>query len=159
MMIVSGGQTGADRGGLDAAIALDLAYGGWMPKGKLAEDETIPEIYASRMKETSSDNMGMRTRLNIQDSDGTLIVSFRENPDGGTAYTINQCEAQDKAHLHIVLPLGGRTQMPISIADGIREWIDRSHIEILNVAGPRESKEPGIQEATRDLLCWILEAP
>jgi hypothetical protein len=155
--IVSGGQTGADRGGLDAAIALDLAFGGWAPAGWRSEDGQIPDIYRERMRCTSSSNYGIRTRLNIQDSDGTLIVSFAESPGGGTAYTIEQCEKQDKAHIHVVLPRGGRTQMPNAVADGIREWLDKANINVLNVAGPRESKEAGIQEAVRDLLVWVLE--
>lgn len=40
--IVSGGQTGVDRAGLEAAIAIGLPYGGWVPKGRIAEDGTVP---------------------------------------------------------------------------------------------------------------------
>ena len=39
--IVSGGQTGVDRGALEAAMALGLDFGGWSPHGWIAEDGTI----------------------------------------------------------------------------------------------------------------------
>jgi len=43
--VVSGGQTGADRAGLDAAMALGIPVGGWCPRGRRAEDGPIPAIY------------------------------------------------------------------------------------------------------------------
>ena len=36
--IISGAQTGADRTGIDAAIEFGVDYGGWLPKGRKAED-------------------------------------------------------------------------------------------------------------------------
>jgi len=47
--IESGGQTGVDRAGLEAAIALGLPYGGWVPKGRLAEDGAVPPRYVGMM--------------------------------------------------------------------------------------------------------------
>lgn len=156
--VISGGQTGADRGGLDAAIALDLGWGGWAPKGWRAEDGEIPLIYRERMRCSSSPDYGMRTRLNVQDSDGTLIISFAEELTGGSAYTQKQChEVQKKPYVHLVLPERGKTRVPDEVAAEVRKWITGSRINILNVAGPRESKEPGIQEAVRDALVWMLE--
>lgn len=156
--IISGGQTGADRGGLDAAIALDLGWGGWAPKGWRAEDGEIPLIYRERMRCSSSADYGMRTRLNVQDSDGTLIISFAEELTGGSEYTRKQChEVQKKPYVHLVLPERGKTRVPDEVAAEIRKWVAGSRINILNVAGPRESKEPGIQEAVRDTLVWMLE--
>jgi len=155
--IMSGGQTGADRGGLDAAIALDLEWGGWMPKGRLAEDGVIPEIYAARMREAAQPSMSLRTRLNIQDSDGTLLLSFRSELDGGSAFTAEVAERTKKPYLHLVLPDGGRSAIPTEVRDAVLEWISTAHISVLNVAGPRESKEPGIQAAVRDALVWIFE--
>lgn len=81
--IVSGGQTGADRGGLQAAIDLGLGWGGWAPQGWRAEDGEVPTVYREHMRESASPHYGLRTRLNVQDSDGTLIVSFAENLSGG----------------------------------------------------------------------------
>lgn len=155
--IVSGGQTGVDRAGLDAAIALNLGWGGWAPAGLRAEDGVIPEIYATRMRCTSSSDYGMRTRLNVQDSDGTLIVSFAEQLTGGTLFTERTCERTKKPYLHLVLPDRGKTRLPDEVRAGVLEWIADCRISVLNVAGPRESKEPGIQEAVRDLLVWLFE--
>jgi hypothetical protein len=45
--IVSGGQTGVDRAGLDVALALGIPHGGWCPKGRKAEDGTIPGSYCN----------------------------------------------------------------------------------------------------------------
>lgn len=155
--IVSGGQTGADRGGLQAAIDLDLGWGGWAPAGWRAEDGEIPLVYRDRMKCTSSSDYGMRTRLNVQDSDGTLIVSFAEKLTGGSEFTQKTCERSDKSHLHLVLPDRGRCQVPDEVRTGVLEWIEKARISVLNVAGPRESKESGLQQATRDALVWIFE--
>jgi hypothetical protein len=72
--IVSGGQTGADRGALDAALECGIETGGWVPKGRLAEDGVIPEKYMG-LKEAPSKEPAVRTTLNVRDSDATLIVS------------------------------------------------------------------------------------
>ncbi len=155
--IVSGAQTGADRGGLQAAIDLDLGWGGWAPAGWRAEDGEIPLIYRERMKCTSSPDYGMRTRLNVQDSDGTLILSFAEKLTAGSEFTQKTCERTDKSHLHLVLPDRGRTRIPDEVRAAVLEWIEKARISVLNVAGPRESKEVGIQQAVRDALVWIFE--
>ncbi len=155
--IVSGAQTGADRAGLDAAIALDLAYGGWMPLGRKAEDGIIPEIYANRMRESPSPSYALRTRLNVQDSDATLIVSFSSFRSGGTQLTADTAQRMRKPCKHLVLPARGETRIPDGVAAEIRAWLAENRVVVLNVAGPRESKEPGLQAAVRDALVWILE--
>ena len=58
--IVSGGQTGVDRGALEAAVALGLEFGGWAPHGWIAEDGTIPAQYREKMQEYPS--MGGRAQ-------------------------------------------------------------------------------------------------
>lgn len=155
--IVSGAQTGADRGALQAAIDLDLGWGGWAPAGWRAEDGEIPLIYREHMKCTTSADYGMRTRLNVQDSDGTLIISFAEKLTGGSEFTQKTCVRMDKSHIHLVLPDRGRTRIPEEVRAAVLEWIDKAQINVLNVAGPRESKEAGLQEAVRDTLVWIFE--
>ena len=155
--IVSGGQTGADRGSLDAAIALDLGYGGWAPKGWRAEDGSIPEIYRARMRESVREDYGLRTRLNVQDSDGTLIISFANKLTGGSEFTAKQARSQKKPCKHLVLTARGETRITEAVRTALLEWVDANRISILNVAGPRESKEPGIQQAVRDALVWVFE--
>lgn len=162
LTIISGGQTGSDRGAHDAAIELGLDRGGWAPAGFAAEDGRIPEIYASTMREAKDTgehgrNLALRTRLNVQDSDATLLVTFAEQLTGGTRLTANVAKQQRKNCQCLVLPSRGRSRIPDGVKDALLEWIRVKHIEVLNVAGPRESKEPGIQAATRDALVWIFE--
>jgi hypothetical protein len=76
--IISGGQTGADRGALDAAIARGVSHGGWCPKGRRAEDGVISERY--RLIETASHAYEHRTVANIENSDATLIITFCSGP-------------------------------------------------------------------------------
>lgn len=155
--IVSGGQTGADRGGLQAAIDLGLGWGGWAPHGWRAEDGEVPAVYREHMRESASPHYGLRTRLNVQDSDGTLIVSFAENLSGGSAFTARTAKAQRKPARHLILPARGRTRITDAVRAALLQWIGDNRISVLNVAGPRESKEPGIQQAVRDALVWVLE--
>jgi hypothetical protein len=91
--IVSGGQTGVDRGALDAAIAAGLDHGGWCPTGRKAEDGTIPEKY--QLSETSSSSYAGRTALNVRDSGGTLVLS-KGLIRGGTRLTIELASRYDR---------------------------------------------------------------
>ena len=89
MKIISGGQTGVDRGALDAAIALDIPHGGSCPKGRLAEDGRIPDRYL--LTETDSREYFVRTERNILDSDATLILCHG-HISGGTEFTLRMAE-------------------------------------------------------------------
>lgn len=135
--IVSGGQTGADRAALDVALALGLPVGGWCPKGRRAEDGKIPDCYP--LVETSERNYQIRTRRNIEESDGTLILNLGKL-DGGTALTV--------AHARQI----GKPCLVVALEDGIepaafRDWLAANHIQVLNIADPRESKRPGVYAA------------
>ena len=70
MKIISGGQTGVDRGALDAAIELEIPHGGWCPQGRTAEDGRISDRY--ELRETDSPDYPVRTERNVLDSDATL---------------------------------------------------------------------------------------
>jgi len=137
--IVSGGQSGVDRAALDAALDLGIPCGGWCPRNRLAEDGRIEERYP--LTETASDKTAQRTEWNVRDSDGTLVLT-RGEPSGGTALTIRLAGRLGRPFLVVDLAEGGD-------AGKAGEWIRRNRIEVLNVAGPRESKAPGIHgEAT-----------
>ena len=82
--IISGGQTGADRAALDVALKLGIPHGGWIPKGRKAEDGPLADIY--KLKEMSTDSYPKRTEQNVIDSDGTLIIA-RGKLTGGSDYT------------------------------------------------------------------------
>lgn len=144
--IVSGGQTGADRAALDEAMRAGLAHGGWVPRGRKAEDGTIPRKY--RLKETPTGWYADRTERNVQAGDGTLIVS-RGPLSGGSLLTQGLARKHRKPCLHVDLeaePNG------IEAARKVRTWILENGIEVLNVAGPRASNDPRIYDMTRALL-------
>ena len=151
--IVTGGQTGVDQATLDIALELDIAVGGWCPKGGLDEDGIcILERYS--LQETSTNNPDERTKLNIRDSDGTLIiVPMLPLPDTireGTLLTIEEAERTEKPHLIIAL------NEKEEALDTIRGWIDENNIHVLNIGGPRESNSPGVYEETCELLRTLL---
>jgi hypothetical protein len=148
--IVSGGQTGADRAALDVAIERGIPHGGWIPRGRLTEDGPLPGRY--RLLETESRSYAGRTERNVLDSDGTLIVS-RGRLTGGSALTRQLAKRHGRPWLHVDLDvLGGE-----EAARRVRVWLRENRIRVLNVAGPRASKDPGIQRAVRGLLGAVLK--
>ncbi len=140
--ILSGGQTGADRAALDWAIRRGVAHGGWCPRGRRAEDGPIAPRYA--LIETPSRDYEQRTRWNVRDSDGTLIVSRSPTLTGGSAFTARCAErlAQPWLHVH---PGADDPQ-------GIRAFLERHRIRTLNVAGPRTSTDPQIYDYVIEVL-------
>lgn len=147
--IVSGGQTGVDRAALDVALDLDLACGGWAPRGRRAEDGRIPARYP--MRETATAAYPQRTRLNVRDADATLILT-RGEPAGGTAFTIACAERLDRPCMLVDLTRPDLEQA----AATVREWLDDEQVRVLNVAGPRESSAPGIAEEAAAFLRSVL---
>lgn len=146
---MSGGQTGVDRAALDVALARGIPCGGWCPAGRRAEDGCIPEQYP--LRETESANYAVRTRFNVRDSDGTLILS--ETPlSGGTALTMNFVRGQKKPGL--VIDVSEQENAPQRFA----EWVQANRIRILNVAGPRAGSDPTIYERSVGLLHEMLDA-
>ncbi len=131
--VVAGGQTGVDRAALDVALELGIPCGGWCPKGRRAEDGPIPESYP--LKESPTTNYAERTALNVKDSEGTLILSLG-SLRGGTALTKTFAERYRRPCL--VVDLRDAT------AKRVHDWLEENSIRILNVAGPRESSQPGI---------------
>jgi Circularly permutated YpsA SLOG family len=134
--IISGGQTGVDRAGLDVAIALHIPHGGWCPKGRKAENGTLPTVY--QLTETPTAEYKQRTEWNVRDSDGTLILTQGE-PTGGTALTIKLAGAYARPCLVIDL---NASPAPKTVS----AWLAANHIMVLNIAGPRESGCPGIHD-------------
>ena len=148
MKIISGGQTGADRAALDAAIKLGLPYGGWLPKGRKTENGPLPAQY--NLKELDSENYRTRTEQNVIDGDGTLIVSFGPLA-GGSALTESLSIKHDRPCLTLNLALISLDEA----IDAIEKWIQRYSITTMNVAGPRASGEPRIYDAVYELLLQI----
>lgn len=143
--IVSGGQTGADRGALDFAIKHGYTHGGWAPRGREAEDGLVPLKY--QLVELADGGYRQRTRRNVEDSDGTLIVNLGEL-DGGTLATQIFAERMGKPYLVVQFDAGATADAAASVL----AWLHKHAIKTLNVAGPRESKRPGIYRLTGELL-------
>ena len=136
LVIVSGGQTGVDRAAWDVAIELGLSIGGWVPKGRLAEDGAIPVRYTG-LREADSVDPAVRTVLNVRDSDATLI--FSHGPlTGGSRLTFETAKRLKRPLLHVDLT---RTPDAEAIAS-VQAWLLTVLPNILNVAGPRASGDP-----------------
>jgi hypothetical protein len=184
LKVISGGQTGVDRGALDAALALEVECGGWCPAGRLAEDGTIPKQYP--MIELANSGYAERTARNVADSDGTLVISNGE-PLGGTRETVDRCIEMRKPYLMIdselvdigkaiglalefISDLSFRAAQTTPVRLGPRNPANvrvrrdpaggSSHslgmTMVLNVAGPRASQWPEGHETALQILSTVL---
>lgn len=145
-VICSGGQAGADRGGLDAAIAVGLLHRGWCPKGRRAEDGVISPQYL--LQECWSSDYLVRTELNVIDSDATILFTR----DGsvltpGTRKTAELCARHGKGVVKFGLDLSDEV---------ITNFILALSYRVVNIAGSRESKVPGIQERVKGIMIAVL---
>lgn len=131
LTIYSGGQAGVDRGALDAALQTGNPCAGWCPKGRRAEDGAIPPRYPLRQVDGGYQE---RTRKNVEDSDGTLIL-HRGPLQQGTLLTLQICRELGKP----VCLVDADTSRAADAAIVAREFIEHHGIERLNVAGPRRS--------------------
>jgi hypothetical protein len=143
--IVSGGQTGADRAALDWAIEHDIPHGGWCPAGRRAEDGAIPARY--RLQETQGRNYAQRTRWNVRDSDATLIISLSPELTGGSLATWQWAKKMERPCLHVYPRDGWRERMAA--------FFEAMPVQILNVAGPRSSGAPGIEQFVHEVLSTL----
>lgn len=150
---MSGGQTGVDRGALDAGLARGVRCGGWCPAERRAEDGTIPSRYP--VTPLPGADYDARTRRNVLDSDGTVVITFGA-PAGGTRFTIECCREHGKSHL----VLDAASEPGEDAAARIAEFAATLPRGLLNVAGPRASDAPAAHEYARaaiaraiDVLC------
>jgi hypothetical protein len=146
--IVSGGQTGVDRAALDVAIALNIACGGWCPRGRRAEDGRIPDRYP--LQEMASPSYSSRTIENVSDSDGTLILTVGTIA-GGTLLTKNVAQTRQKPFLVVDL------KKPPDVAV-LHDWLQKNTIHVLNVAGPRASQMPEAYRLAASFLLRVLSS-
>ena len=149
LKIISGGQTGADQGALDGARLCNFPYGGAVPAGRRTEAGPLPPDY--QMEELASAHYPIRTRKNVEDADGTLVVSHG-HLTGGSLLTWQIAVENGRPSLHIDFNRNDHD----SALKMVREWIYSCNIEVLNVAGPRHSSDPAIYDCTRRLLTDLL---
>jgi hypothetical protein len=150
--VISGGQTGADQGGLFAARAAGLRTGGWAPKGWMTDNGMHRELLMSYdMLEHESSLYRDRTIDNVKYSDGTLLIGNAMSP--GSRLTMTQCKQRNKPVFHIHF---NKTNPPNveTMVETFLVWLNDHKIEVLNVAGNREAKNPGIFGFTIDFLTF-----
>jgi len=149
--IISGGQTGADRAALDAALAAGVECGGWCPEGRLAEDGPIASSYP--LAELAGGGYRQRTLRNIEDSDGTAIFYFGR-PTGGTELTLAKC-----IRLHQPYKLIDAAEVDPRRASGmLRGFVAEHRVLTLNIAGPRESASPGTYAFVLEAVALFIDS-
>lgn len=151
-IIISGGQTGADRAAFDFALENNIEIGGFVPRGRRAEDGRISDDYPN-LTETASRNYSVRTELNVQNSDATLIVSHGKLT-GGSLFTKRFAVKHQKPFLYVNFN-------EISIEDAAkkaRKWLASVKCKKLNVAGARASTDPQIYEKMKRFLTELFGA-
>ena len=131
--IVTGGQTGVDRGALDAALEAGFPCGGWAPEGRTAEDGPLHERYP--LRELAGAGYEERTLQNVLDSDGTAIL-YSGTLEGGTRQTMVHCVEHGKPFELIDAAHAGPRDAALKLA----AFIERNRLSTLNIAGPRASK-------------------
>lgn len=147
--IISGGQTGADRAALDAAIDAGFPCGGWCPEGRKADDGPIPDRYP--VEELAGAGYRKRTIRNLQDSDGTAIFGFGE-PVGGTALTLAQCIRLQRPHQLI----DAGQMSSAHAAEILVAFIEQNQVGVLNVAGPSERRTAEAYDYVLQVITTLL---
>lgn len=151
--IISGGQTGADQGGLEGGKIAGLETGGTAPANYWTEDgESRSLLESYELGTTLSSSYPPRTKINVRNSDGTLI--FGDYSSRGSALTIRYCEDLDRPYYAVSWR---KSKIADVTVENVAKWIADHEIEVLNVAGNRESKNPGIYDATRDFVVRLVE--
>jgi len=150
--IISGGQSGADRAALDGAIKLKIPCGGWCPADRRADDGIIPDRYP--LKPLPKAGYRERTRQNVRDGGGTVILSFGALT-GGSKATAGDCRRFGKP----CLVIDANNTIPGEAAILLAVFLLRYRIHILNIAGPRASGQPGIYAFVSDVLMRLLSKP
>jgi len=162
--VISGGQTGADIAGVEAAKELGLETGGWLPKGWRTQDGARPE-YRNQYGMSEHPDAGYtgRTRQNVDDADAT--IAFRFKYSAGTDKTIGYAQTGrwQNGSLRTTY-LGHKPVLVITdpknpqlAVQQIREFLTKTGAETINIAGHRESSSEGINAFVRAVLTEALK--
>lgn len=148
ILVLSGGQTGADQGGLLGARDAGVATGGTAPKGWRTQDGPAPWLAGFGLVEGRSAAYAARTRANVEAADGTVL--FGAPLSKGSALTARCCLDIGKPLLR--LPYDSQRADVEATAERLAEWLRAHEIRILNVAGNRESDDPGLGAYVREVI-------
>jgi hypothetical protein len=123
--IVSDGQTGVARGALDLAIERGDRHGGWAPHGREAEDGKIPLKY--QLIELDHGGYRQRTRRDVQDNDGTMVINLGELDGGGACNAIVHSALLNKPHLVVQLDDGITEVVAAQVSECVFTSIKSKH--------------------------------
>lgn len=149
-LVVTGGQSGADRAATDVAVALSVPYGGWVPKGGWAEDFPEPPGLLGPypgFRESPSDDPADRTGRNVLDADATLLCLPDHVRSPGSELTWRLAGAARRTRT-VIDPFSANASSQLG---AFAEQLDGRGV--LNVAGPRATECDGIYDAVHALLC------
>lgn len=132
--VISGGQTGADRTGLECGKAIGLDTGGTAPKGWKTDVGPDPSLASFGLKESNSSDYAVRTRENVRDADATLWFGKIGSP--GYWCTRNACHTQNKPFY-------------VNPSELQLEFIVNTY-ETVNIAGNRKRLNPPVVGLVRD---------
>lgn len=160
LKIISGGQTGADQAGLRAAKVAGFETGGFAPKGFKTEAEPAAWLEDFGLVEHESSNYPARTRANIAAADATICFDAAESKGTDLAYAT--CERLKKPFRCVMIDYAADGQPFVSRLTHppkeIAEWLVENNVRVLNVAGNRESKAPGIGKLVEKYLAAVFGA-
>lgn len=156
LKVISGGQTGADEAGLIAAKLVGIPTGGCAPKGFKTEKGSNSNLGITfGLYESASSDYPERTKENVSKSDCTIIFTKDSSP--GSVLTKNTCKLRKKPYLWID-PLSPEVES--SVTDFLNEVIKLKNGPIIvNIAGNRESKYPGIGKKIVSILTEVFKKP
>jgi hypothetical protein len=154
--VISGGQTGADQAGWRAAKALGYNTFGYMPQGYLTEVGCMPQFATEYGAQVHPDALSYdaRTALNIEASSGTVLFGRLDTPGARLAVRVLRQKRRPKLYLAIEDP-----ELDALAAATVQAWIRTNTIQVLNVAGNRESTNPGIGATVEAFLVQALRRP
>lgn len=152
--VVSGMQTGADQGGLEAAYSLGVETGGYAPRGFETEEGPRPDLARKFKILDNGLSLSKRTKLNVAISDITLIFG---KPSAGSNLTKKFCNEIERPFLWIPQADPDKLYDAYMKIKTLPEPAIRLKC-VINVAGNRESIYPGIQEKTKEFMIHLLKA-
>jgi len=139
-----------DRAAFDAAIENGIETGGFVPRGRWAEDGKIAEKYTG-LVETESADPAKRTRLNVVNSDATLLLTVGE-PGGGSKLTADLAAEHKKPLLHLKI----RGSELNELTNSIHEWLEKLRPGVLNIGGSRASEDAEVYDLAYEILSAAL---
>jgi Circularly permutated YpsA SLOG family len=151
--VISGGQTGSDQAGLRAAKAAGIPTGGFASLGWLIESSNgrtevaAPWLAEYGLVECQEPGYSPRAIANVQAADATLW--FGTTDSASAKLTLGTLGSHGKSSLVII-----QGHRPSAVVEFFRQnpWV-----KVVNIAGNRESRVPGIGARTERFLSEVFK--